>query len=154
MIDETIKNMRIKSGMTVKKISDKSNVPTSTVSRFFASPDTSPYQTVQAIVEAMGYTMADLCDGEAGGKIAAFEERQRRQEAYNAAMADARGKLLAEKDTRIRQLGKWLRWSVIYSVSITGILVGLFLYDALNPTVGWFQRQLASIHGDLAAWRL
>lgn len=38
--------------------------------------------------------------------------------------------------------------------SITGILVGLFLYDALNPTVGWFQRQLASIHGDLAAWRL
>lgn len=69
-------------------------------------------------------------------------------------LADARGKLLAEKDTRIRQLGKWLRWSVIYSVSITGILVGLFLYDALNPTVGWFQRQLASIHGDLAAWRL
>ena len=154
MIDEAIKNMRIKSGMTIKQISDKSNVPTSTVSRFFASPDTSPYQTVQAIVEAMGYTMADLCSGENADKIAAYEERQRRQEAYNAAMADARGKLLAEKDTRIRQLGKWLRWAVIYSISITGILVGLFLYDALNPTVGWFQRQLASIHGDLAAWRL
>ena len=154
MIDEAIKNMRIKSGMTIKQISDKSNVPTSTVSRFFASPDTSPYQTVQAIVEAMGYAMADLCDGEAGGKIAAFEERQRRQEVYNAAMTDARDKLLAEKDTRIQQLGKWLRWAVIYSVSVTGILVGLFLYDVLNPTVGWFQRQLAAIQGDLTGWRL
>ena len=62
--------------------------------------------------------------------------------------------LLAEKDRRIQQLGKWLRRAVIYSVSITGILVGLFLYDALNPTVGWFQRQIAAFQNDLTGWRL
>lgn len=152
MIDETIKNMRIKSGMTVKQISDKSNIPASTVSRFFVSPDASPYQTVQAIVEAMGYTMEDLCSGGTADKIAAFEERQRRQEVYNAAMTDARDKLLAEKDTRIQHLGKWLRWAVIYSVSITGILIGLFLYDVLNPTVGWFRR--TALQGGLTGWRL
>lgn len=125
MLDETVKTMRIKSGMTVKQISDRSHVPKSTVSRFFVSPDTSPYQTVQAIVEAMGYTMADLCGGTP-------EERQR----YTAAVR----LLLAEKDGRIQQLGKWLRRAVMYSVSVTGILIGGFLYDALNPAVGWLRR--------------
>lgn len=125
MLDETVKTMRSKSGMTINQISDKSNVPKSTVSRFFVSPDTSPYQTVQAIVEAMGYTMADLCGGTP-------EERQR----YTAAVR----LLLAEKDGRIRQLSRWLRRTVIYSVSVTGILMGLFLYDVLNPAVGWLRR--------------
>lgn len=125
MLDETVKTMRSKSGMTINQISDKSNVPKSTVSRFFVSPDTSPYQTVQAIVEAMGYTMADLCGGTP-------EERQR----YTAAVR----LLLAEKDGRIRQLSRWLRRTVIYSVSVTGILIGGFLYDVLNPAVGWLRR--------------
>ena len=128
MLDDTVKNMRFKSGMTIKQISDKSNIPKSTVSRFFVSPDTSPYQTVQAIVEAMGYTMVDLC-----GRTP--EERQR----YTATVK----LLLTEKDRRIRQLSKWLRWAVVYSVSVTAILIGLFLYDVLNPAVGWLRRHAA-----------
>ncbi len=125
MLDDTVKIMRFKSGMTINQISDKSNVPKSTVSRFFVSPDTSPYQTVQAIVEAMGYTMADLCSG---------TREKGRQEAATVKL------LLTEKDRRIRQLSRWLRWAVIYSVSVTGILIGLFLYDVLNPAVGWLRR--------------
>lgn len=132
MLDETVKTMRSKSGMTINQISDKSNVPKSTVSRFFVSPDTSPYQTVQAIVEAMGYTMADLCGGTP-------EERQR----YTAAVR----LLLAEKDRRIQQLGKWLRRAVIYSVSVTGILIGFSLYDVLNPTVGWLRQHAEAAQG-------
>lgn len=27
-----------------------------------------------------------------------------------------------------------------YSVSVTGILIGCFLYDVLNPAVGWLRR--------------
>lgn len=48
--------------------------------------------------------------------------------------------LLAEKDRRIQHLGKWLRWAVIYSVSVTGILIGFSLYDVLSPAAGWLRR--------------
>lgn len=37
--------------------------------------------------------------------------------------------------------GKGRRWwAGAYSVSVTGILIGCFLYDVLNPTVGWLRR--------------
>ena len=48
--------------------------------------------------------------------------------------------LLAEKDRRIQQLSKWLRRAVIYSVSVTGLLIGGCIYDVLNPAVGWLRR--------------
>ena len=48
--------------------------------------------------------------------------------------------LLAEKDRRIQHLGKWLRWAVIYSVSVTGILIGFSLYDVLSPAAGWLRQ--------------
>ncbi len=55
--------------------------------------------------------------------------------------------LLAEKDRRIQQLGKWLRWAVVYSVSVTGILIGLFLCDVLNPAVGWLRQHAEAAQG-------
>ena len=48
--------------------------------------------------------------------------------------------LLAEKDRRIQQLSKWLRRAVIYSVSVTGLMIGGYIYDVLNPAVGWLRR--------------
>lgn len=55
--------------------------------------------------------------------------------------------LLAEKDRRIQQLGKWLRRAVIYSVGVTGILIGFSLYDVLNPTVGWLRQHAEAAQG-------
>ena len=140
--------MREKRGISLQDVSKRSGIAASTLTRTLQGTTGTPMATYEILVtQGLGATMHEFVD-EIYGPVP--QEAEAPTQRYTAAVR----LLLAEKDRRIQQLGKWLRRAVIYSVSITGILVGLFLYDALNPTVGWFQRQLASIHGDLAAWRL
>lgn len=140
--------MREKRGISLQDVSNRSGIAASTLTRTLQGTTGTPMATYEILVtQGLGATMHEFVD-EIYGPVP--QEAEAPTQRYTAAVR----LLLAEKDRRIQQLGKWLRRAVVYSVSITGILVGLFLYDALNPTVGWFQRQLASIHGDLAAWRL
>lgn len=152
---EAFARLREKRGMTLQDVAQKSGIPLSTLKRTLQGTTGTPMSTYEMLVtQGLGATMRDFID-----EIYAPEPQPDPQTAETAEQTPvpdvtAMRLLLAEKDTRIRQLGKWLRWSVIYSVSITGILVGLFLYDVLNPAVGWFQRQIASLQGDLTGWRL
>ncbi len=145
---EAFARMREKSGLSLQEVSKRSGVASSTLTRTLQGTTGTPMATYEILVtQGLGATMRDFVDEIYGPVPQEAEEPTQR---YTAAVR----LLLAEKDRRIQHLGKWLRWAVVYSVSVTGILIGLFLCDVLNPTVGWFQRQLASIHGDLAAWRL
>ena len=132
----------------MQEVSKRSGVASSTLARTLQGTTGTPMATYEILVtKGLGATMHDFVDEIYG---AVPREAEAPTQRYTAAVR----LLLTEKDRRIQQLGKWLRRAVIYSVSITGILVGLFLYDALNPTVGWFQRQIASLQGDLTGWRL
>lgn len=144
--------MREKRGISLQDVSKRSGIAASTLTRTLQGTTGTPMATYEILVtKGLGATMHDFAD-EIYGPVPQPEP----QTAEQTPVPDvtAMRLLLAEKDTRIRQLGKWLRWAVIYSVSVTGILVGLFLYDVFNPAVGWFQRQIASLQGDLTGWRL
>lgn len=144
---DALTRMREKRGISLQDVSKRSGIAASTLTRTLQGTTGTPMATYEILVtQGLGATMYEFVD-EIYGPVPQAEEPTQR---YTAAVR----LLLAEKDRRIQQLGKWLRRAVIYSVSITGILVGLFLYDALNPTVGWFQRQIASLQGDLTGWRL
>lgn len=145
---EAFARMREKSGLSLQEVSKRSGVASSTLARTLQGTTGTPMATYEILVtKGLGATMHEFVDEIYG---AVPQEAEAPTQRYTAAVR----LLLAEKDRRIQQLGKWLRRAVIYSVSITGILVGLFLYDALNPTVGWFRRQIAALQGDLTGWRL
>lgn len=140
--------MREKRGISLQDVSKRSGIAASTLTRTLQGTTGTPMSTYEILVtQGLGATMHEFVD-EIYGPVP--QEAEAPTQRYTAAVK----LLLAEKDRRIQQLGKWLRRAVIYSVSITGILVGLFLYDALNPTVGWFQRQIAAFQNDLTGWRL
>lgn len=131
---EAFSRLREKGGLSLQEVSKRSGVALSTLSRTLQGETGTPMSTYEILVtEGLGATMRDFVDEIYGPAPREAEEPTQR---YTAAVR----LLLAEKDGRIQQLGKWLRRAVIYSVSVTGILIGFFLYDVLNPAVGWLRR--------------
>lgn len=131
---EAFSRLREKGGLSLQEVSKRSGVALSTLSRTLQGETGTPMSTYEILVtKGLGATMHEFTDEIYG---AVPQEAEAPTQRYTAAVR----LLLAEKDRRIRQLSKWLRWAVVYSVSITGILIGLFLYDVLNPAVGWLRR--------------
>ena len=131
---EAFARMREKSGLSSQEVSKRSGVASSTLTRTLQGTTGTPMATYEILVtKGLGATMHDFVDEIYGAVPQEAEEPTQR---YTAAVR----LLLAEKDRRIQHLGKWLRWAVIYSVSVTGILIGLFLCDVLNPAVGWLRQ--------------
>lgn len=125
--------LREKHGVTLQDVAQRSGIPLSTLKRTLQGTTGTPMSTYEMLVtQGVGATMRDFVDEIYGAVPQAEEPTQRYTNAVRL--------LLAEKDRRIQHLGKWLRWAVVYSVSVTGILIGLFLCDVLNPAVGWLRR--------------
>lgn len=140
--------MREKRGISLQDVSKRSGIAASTLTRTLQGVTGTPMATYEILVtQGLGATMHEFVDEIYG---AVPQEAEAPTQRYTAAVR----LLLTEKDRRIQQLGKWLRRAVVYSVSVTGILIGLFLFDVLNPAVGWFQRQIATFQNDLTGWRL
>lgn len=130
---EAFARLRGRYGVTLQDVAQKSGIPLSTLRRTLQGETGTPMSTYEMLVtQGLGATMHEFVEEIYGAVPQAEEPTQR----YTAAVR----LLLAEKDRRIQQLGKWLRRAVIYSVSVTGILIGFSLYDVLNPTVGWLRR--------------
>jgi transcriptional regulator with XRE-family HTH domain len=125
--------MREKRGISLQDVSNRSGIAASTLTRTLQGTTGTPMATYEILVtQGLGATVHEFVDEIYGAVPQAEEPTQRYTNAVRL--------LLAEKDGRIRQLSRWLRRTVIYSVSVTGILMGLFLYDVLNPAVGWLRR--------------
>lgn len=131
---EAFSRLREKGGLSLQEVSKRSGVALSTLSRTLQGETGTPMSTYEILVtEGLGATMRDFVDEIYGP---APREAEGPTHRYTAAVR----LLLAEKDGRIQQLGKWLRRAVIYSVSVTGLLIGGCIYDVLNPAVGWLRR--------------
>lgn len=131
---EAFARLRGRYGVTLQDVAQKSGIPLSTLKRTLQGETSTPMATYEMLVtQGLGATMHEFTDEIYGAVPQEAEDPTQR---YTNAVR----LLLAEKDGRIHQLSRWLRWAVIYSVSVTGILIGLFLYDVLNPAVGWFRR--------------
>lgn len=130
---EAFARMREKSGLSLQEVSKRSGVASSTLTRTLQGTTGTPMATYEILVtQGLGATMHEFVNEIYGAVPQAEEPTQR----YTAAVR----LLLAEKDRRIQQLSKWLRWAVIYSVSVTGILIGFSLYDVLSPAAGWLRQ--------------
>lgn len=133
--------LREKHGVTLQDVAQKSGIPLSTLRRTLQGETGTPMSTYEMLVaQGLGATMHEFVDEIYGAVPREAEEPTQR---YTAAVR----LLLAEKDRRIQQLGKWLRRAVIYSVSVTGILIGFSLYDVLNPAVGWLRQHAEAAQG-------
>lgn len=133
--------LREKRGVTLQDVAQRSKIPLSTLKRTLQGETGTPMATYEMLVtQGLGATMHEFVDEIYGAVPQEAEEPTQR---YTAAVR----LLLAEKDRRIQQLGKWLRRAVIYSVSVTGILIGFSLYDVLNPTVGWLRQHVEAAQG-------
>lgn len=125
--------LREKHGVTIQDVARRSKIPLSTLKRTLQGETGTPMATYEILVtQGLGATMHEFTDEIYGAVPRAEEPTQRYTNAVRL--------LLAEKDRRIQQLSKWLRRAVIYSVSVTGLLIGGCIYDVLNPTVGWLRR--------------
>lgn len=125
--------LREKHGVTIQDVARRSKIPLSTLKRTLQGETGTPMATYEILVtQGLGATMHEFTDEIYGAVPRAEEPTQR----YTTAVR----LLLAEKDRRIQQLSKWLRRAVIYSVSVTGLLIGGCIYDVLNPAVGWLRR--------------
>lgn len=126
--------LREKHGVTIQDVARRSKIPLSTLKRTLQGETGTPMATYEILVtQGLGATMHEFADEIYGAVPQEAEEPTQR---YTAAVR----LLLAEKDRRIQQLSKWLRRAVIYSVSVTGLLIGGCIYDVLNPAVGWLRR--------------
>ena len=131
---DAFSRLREKHGVTLQDVAQRSGIPLSTLKRTLQGTTGTPMSTYEMLVtQGVGATMRDFVDEIYGAVPQEAEEPTQR---YTAAVR----LLLAEKDRRIQQLSKWLRRAVIYSVSVTGLLIGGCIYDVLNPTVGWLRR--------------
>ena len=126
--------MREKRGISLQDVSKRSGIAASTLTRRLQGTTGTPMATYEMLVtQGLGATMHEFVDEIYGAVPQEAEEHTQR---YTTAVR----LLLAEKDRRIQQLSKWLRRAVIYSVSVTGLLIGGCIYDVLNPAVGWLRR--------------
>lgn len=126
--------MRERRGISLQDVSKRSGIAASTLTRTLQGTTGTPMATYEILVtQGLGATMHEFVD-EIYGPVP--QEAEAPTQRYTAAVR----LLLAEKDRRIQQLSKWLRRAVIYSVSVTGILIGGCIYDVLNPAVGWLRR--------------
>ena len=131
---EAFARMREKSGLSLQEVSKRSGVASSTLARTLQGTTGTPMATYEILVtQGLGATMREFVD-EIYGPVP--QEAEEPTQKYTATVR----LLLAEKDRRIQQLSKWLRRAVIYSLSVTGLLIGGYIYDVLNPAVGWLRR--------------
>lgn len=67
---DNLNRIKKNSGMTIEQISEVSGVPKGTLNKLFAGQTKDPQlSTVSAVVHCMGYTLDDLSDDTANGKI-------------------------------------------------------------------------------------
>ena len=127
-----INTKKAESGMTNQQISDASGVPKPTVDRVLRGGTDEPRaQTLLDIAAVFDYDLVQSQQPDAAKDAHA----QQIAALYESQLADLRRQLnitRAEKARSIHILG----W--IVAVLVLGIFA-ILLFDALNPTVGWFR---------------
>ena len=103
-----------------------------TVERFFRQDPTQTVTmlTVNAIAEAVGYTIeGDAPDDAPPEQLAGFYKERLRV-------------MAAHYERRLREKNQWLRVLAVACGVLMLFILGVLLYDALSPSIGWFRQQM------------
>lgn len=123
---EYLRALKEQSGFTEDQIADLSGVPKGTVTRILAGRTDNPgYQNVADIVKALH------------GSLDAMEMIQSEEKVHME--TETESKLILLYREIVRNKDKWIKVLAISVGVLVAIFILLFLYDILNPTVGWFR---------------
>lgn len=156
---ERLNRLKDRSGLSWNEIVSISGVPESTLHRVLNGNTANPgFDTVEAIVTALGFTLNDLCESadetQEGGQVKAVESIKAVYELRISDLMTAHSSQLAavndahaEHIADIKKHHDNERLSLARDKSILGIVAGVlmlfimlvFLIDILNGTVGWFR---------------
>lgn len=127
MIRTQLKEMKDRSGLTNKELSELSGVPLSTVSKIMSGHTDIPnYQTVCDLVKAMGGSL----DALAGIRPAEEAKPEKAGESDEI-------KLYIQM---IEDKNRWLRRLFVICCILMTVIIGILLFDYLHPTIGFIQR--------------
>lgn len=122
MIRVQLKEMKEKSGLTNKELSELSKVPLSTVSKIMSGQTDIPnFQTVCDLVKAMG------------GSLDTLAGIQHVDPPASNADIEMYIKLLKEKDC-------WLKRLFVICCALAIVLISVLIFDLISPTVGFIRR--------------
>ncbi|MCM1149305.1 MAG: helix-turn-helix domain-containing protein [Butyricicoccus sp.] len=138
-----LKEMKTGLGISNKELSDMSGVPIGTVNRVLAGRVEAPnLQTIRDMVQAMGGSMDAVCGITVANKESASVEKQPESPAAGISpdAIHAYSVLLAEREKEIQAKDRWLKWLFITCCVLGGLLVGVLIFDLVNPAIGFFLR--------------
>lgn len=129
--------------MTNQQVADESGVPKSTVDRVLRKDTENPsVQVVLAIADAVGYEFGIPAAAQAPEVVMENPHFRHIVTMYEKQIADMRRDHNRERTEKNR----WIKiLALIIGIMGAGIIT-ILLIDILNPTVGWFQREI-SMHG-------
>lgn len=155
MIGDRLKALRKQAEMSVKKLSELSEVPISTIDKIEANQTKSPsFQTVVDLCTALGVTVDALLYPEAGKKEQFIHPSQhplsdRMIEQYERLLSEQQSHyehVIAEKERQIHDKSIALsynrKWTTILSILLFIViifLIGWLILDLIVPAIGWFK---------------
>lgn len=128
MIRVQLQEMKKKSGLSNKEISEKSGVSLSTVNRIMSGQtDVPSYQTICDLVLAMDGSLDEL----AGIKSKTMAQDVGSDEVYLQIIKD-KNRIIVDKD-------RWIKRLFFISCFLVLTLLGLLIFDYTHPMTGFFR---------------
>lgn len=128
MIRVQLQEMKKKSGLSNKEISEKSGVSLSTVNRIMSGQtDVPSYQTICDLVLAMDGSLDEL----AGIKSKTVAQDVGSDEVYLQIIKD-KNRIIVDKD-------RWIKRLFFISCFLVLTLLGLLIFDYTHPMTGFFR---------------
>ena len=157
-----LKKRKEELGLTNKELSTLSGVPYGTVCRVLSKMDGTPnLQTLKDLAQALNVSIDGAIglgtgqesaeqSGEQGAHtssedVAAEDSRADPKiiktiiSSYDA-LLEERQRMLDAKDMALASKEKWLVRLFITCCTLVGIIVGILIFDLVNPSIGFFQR--------------
>ena len=113
--------------LTQKDLAQLAGISESTASRVLNGlGENTTVATLQAVCDALG--------------ISTDEQESAKESADVSAVAAVYRDRIADLKAQLHQRDRWIRAVSIAFLTLVLLIVFLFLYDVLNPNVGWFRR--------------
>lgn len=131
MLYEKLRDLKNEKNMTIQEISDKSGVPTSTVSRIFSGQTDNPtFQNICDIVVAMGGSL---------DRLAGITTDEHPEYDPNAVMLQLCRERVEDKDREVKKWTKVIRTLWIAFIALVFIVTIMLMIDILNPNIGYIR---------------
>ena len=134
MLYEKLKALKMSKNLTIQEISEKSGVPSGTVSRIFSGQTDNPsFQNICDIVIAMGGSLDELAG------IKNTESTDHTNADTHAILMQMCRERIEDKEREIKKWTRIIRILSIAFISLVIIIIALLIYDVASPGMGYIR---------------